>query len=78
MGGKAVSLAVNYTHKKEFAKAGYQAFVIEGREYGTVRQYGNFSFLKLYERGHEVPYFQRMLHFSFPSLIYLTVVSAII
>jgi carboxypeptidase C (cathepsin A) len=24
-----------------------------------VRQYGNFSFARIYESGHEVPYYQR-------------------
>lgn len=32
---------------------------VDGVEYGEVRQYGNFSFLRVYESGHEVPYYQR-------------------
>lgn len=31
---------------------------MDGTEYGEVRQYGNFSFLRVYESGHEVPYYQ--------------------
>jgi carboxypeptidase C (cathepsin A) len=58
-GGQAISLAVNYTHSAEFAKAGYQPFMVDGTEYGEVRQYGNFSFLRIYEAGHEVPFYQR-------------------
>ncbi|KAI9665801.1 MAG: hypothetical protein M1821_003735 [Bathelium mastoideum] len=57
-GGQAVSLAVNYTHKAEFAAAGYQPLVVDGVEYGEVRQYGNFSFTRVYESGHEVPFYQ--------------------
>lgn len=57
-GGEAVSLAVNYTHSEQFAAAGYAPFVVDGTEYGEVRQYGNFSFLRIYEAGHEVPYYQ--------------------
>lgn len=57
-GGEAVSLAMNYTHKAQFAAAGYVPFVAGGVEYGEVRQYGNFSFLRMYESGHEVPYYQ--------------------
>ncbi|CZR50976.1 related to carboxypeptidase [Phialocephala subalpina] len=57
-GGEAVSLEVNYIHKEEFAAAGYAPFKVDGDEYGEVRQYGNFSFLRIYEEGHEVPYYQ--------------------
>ena len=48
-GGEAISLAVNYTHKEQFAAAGYAPFTVNGIEYGEVRQYGNFSFLRVYE-----------------------------
>lgn len=57
-GGEAVSLQVNYTHAKEFRAAGYAPMIVDGTEYGEVRQYGNFSFLRIYEAGHEVPYYQ--------------------
>ncbi|GAB7350232.1 hypothetical protein MBLNU459_g0885t1 [Dothideomycetes sp. NU459] len=57
-GGEAISLNVNYTHSAEFAAAGYQPFLVDGVEYGEVRQYGNFSFTRVYEAGHEVPYYQ--------------------
>lgn len=53
-----MSLAVNYTHKKEFKEAGYAPFVVDGVEYGESRQYGNFSFTRVYDSGHEVPYYQ--------------------
>ncbi|RFU25812.1 hypothetical protein B7463_g10526, partial [Scytalidium lignicola] len=57
-GGEAVSLAVNYTHAEEFRAAGYAPFLINGTEYGAVRERGNFSFVRVYESGHQVPYFQ--------------------
>ena len=73
-GGQAVSLAVNYTNSAEFRAAGYEPFILDGTEYGEVRQYGNFSFLRMYsllnmriminvipgmyEAGHEVPFYQ--------------------
>jgi carboxypeptidase C (cathepsin A) len=70
-GGEAVSLAINYTDSEEFRAAGYAPFLVEGVEYGVVREYGNFSFTRIYDAGHEVPYYQpvaslehfrRMLH----------------
>jgi hypothetical protein len=48
-GGQAVSLAVNYTHAKEFRAADYAPFKLDGTEYGEVREYGNFSFTRIYE-----------------------------
>lgn len=53
-----MSLQVNYTHAAQFRAAGYQPFTVDGIEYGEVRQYGNFSFLRIYEAGHLVPYYQ--------------------
>ena len=57
-GGEAVSNALQYTHTADFAKTGYAPFLVDGTEYGEVRQYGNFSFARIYEAGHEVPYYQ--------------------
>ncbi|EKG10359.1 RTA-like protein [Macrophomina phaseolina MS6] len=54
LGGEAVSLAVNYTGAEDFAATDYQPFVVGGRQYGQVRQYGNFAFLRVYEAGHMV------------------------
>lgn len=32
--------------------------VVDGVEYGATREYGNFSFTRVYESGHLVPYYQ--------------------
>lgn len=32
--------------------------MVDGVEYGETREYGNFSFTRIYEAGHEVPYYQ--------------------
>ncbi|KAH8889062.1 alpha/beta-hydrolase [Thozetella sp. PMI_491] len=57
-GGEAVSLEANYKNSAEFRSAGYAPFVVDGKEYGATRQYGNFSFTRVYDSGHEVPYYQ--------------------
>ncbi|KAJ5093198.1 hypothetical protein N7456_009059 [Penicillium angulare] len=57
-GGEAVSLAANYTHSKQFREAGYTPFMVNGTQYGETREYGNFSFTRVYEAGHMVPYYQ--------------------
>ncbi|KNG81454.1 carboxypeptidase S1 [Aspergillus nomiae NRRL 13137] len=57
-GGEAVSLAANYSHAAQFRSAGYTPLKVNGVEYGETREYGNFSFTRVYEAGHEVPYYQ--------------------
>ncbi|PIA97398.1 Carboxypeptidase S1 A [Cercospora beticola] len=59
-GGEAVSKEVNYTYTKEFNAAGYEPFVWgPGKvQAGETREYGNFSFTRIYEAGHEIPYYQ--------------------
>ena len=57
-GGEQVSLNLNYSHAAEFKKAGYAPLTVNGTQYGEVRQYGNFSFARIYEAGHEVPFYQ--------------------
>ncbi|ETI22620.1 hypothetical protein G647_06696 [Cladophialophora carrionii CBS 160.54] len=64
-GGEAVSLATQYEHSAEFQKAGYVPFVVDGVEYGETREYGNFSFTRIYEAGHEVPYYQPIASLGF-------------
>ncbi|KAI2601818.1 serine carboxypeptidase [Hypoxylon sp. NC1633] len=59
IGGEAVSLAVNYTKTDRFHSAGYTDIVINDTYIGgQVRQYGNFSFSRVYQAGHEVPAYQ--------------------
>ena len=59
IGGEAVSLAIPWDHEQDFNGAGYQDVVInETYSGGKVRQYGNLSFSRVYQAGHEVPYYQ--------------------
>lgn len=64
-GGEAVSLGAQWTHSAEFAAAGYTPFIVDGVEYGETREYGNFSFTRIYESGHEVPYYQPVAALGF-------------
>lgn len=36
----------------------YVPFLVDGVEYGMTREYGNFSFTRVYEAGHKDPYYQ--------------------
>ena len=57
-GVEAVSLEIPWTGKQSFNKAGYTDFLVEEESYGQVRQAGNLSFLRVWNSGHEVPYYQ--------------------
>lgn len=57
--GEAVSLAINYTHSSSFRAAGYAPIQTNDTYIGgQVRQYGNLSFSRVYQSGHEVPSYQ--------------------
>ncbi|KAI5457496.1 Alpha/Beta hydrolase protein [Mariannaea sp. PMI_226] len=57
-GGEAASLAIPYSRAADFAKAGYAPFLTADGESGRTRQFGNFSFTRVYQAGHEVPAYQ--------------------
>ena len=59
LGGENVSLNVPYSQSEKFQDAGY-ANISTNASYigGQVRQYGNFSFSRVFQSGHEVPAYQ--------------------
>ena len=58
-GGELLSLAIPYDNATSFAEAGYAPVVVNDTYIGgQVRQYGNLSFTRVYEAGHEVPAYQ--------------------
>ncbi|QKX58923.1 uncharacterized protein TRUGW13939_06051 [Talaromyces rugulosus] len=62
LGGEAVSLAVGAPH---FSSAGYTNITTDDDiVHGQVRQAGHFAFVRVYESGHEVPFYQPLLALS--------------
>jgi hypothetical protein len=59
IGGENVSLHIPWSHQADFARAGYTNLQVNGSYVGgQVRQYGNLSFSRVYQSGHEVPAYQ--------------------
>jgi carboxypeptidase C (cathepsin A) len=59
IGGEQTSLAIPWDSQDEFAAAGYAPLQTNATyEGGQVRQYGNLSFVRVYQAGHAVPSYQ--------------------
>lgn len=57
-GGEKSSLSVPYSRAEDFRKAGYAPLITSEGESGMTRQFGNFSFTRLYQAGHMIPSYQ--------------------
>ncbi|KAK1574423.1 serine carboxypeptidase [Colletotrichum navitas] len=59
IGGEDVALAIPWAGQKNFAAAGYAPLQTNcTHEGGRVRQYGNLSYIRVYQAGHAVPAYQ--------------------
>lgn len=58
LGGQDLSLAVNFTGSESFRNSGYVPLVTDGKRYGDTREADNFSFTRLFDAGHDVPFYQ--------------------
>lgn len=55
VGGELASMKVPYLHHVDFAHTGYTPVVLDPlRSAGLTRQFGNFSFTRVYQAGHMV------------------------
>ncbi|KZL86039.1 carboxypeptidase s1 [Colletotrichum incanum] len=59
IGGEEVALAIPWAGQEKFAAAGYEPLQTNCTyEGGQVRQYGNLSYIRVYQAGHAVPSYQ--------------------
>ena len=58
LGGQDLSLAVNFTGSESFRNSGYVPLVADGKRYGDTRETDTFSFTRLFDAGHDAPFYQ--------------------
>lgn len=58
LGNEAWTKALPWKHNDEFARAHPHDWWVDGEHAGTVTNYNNFTFLRIFDAGHMVPYDQ--------------------
>ncbi|KAL5366569.1 Alpha/Beta hydrolase protein [Aspergillus floccosus] len=58
LGNYEVANAVNFSGNAQFSAKGLIPYTVNGVEKGQFKTVDNFSFLRVYRAGHEVPYYQ--------------------
>lgn len=63
IGGEAASLAIDFAYTSEFHAAGYEPITVATASDadfmgGLVRQFGNLSYSRVFQAGHEIPSWQ--------------------
>jgi carboxypeptidase D len=59
-GNIGVANAVTYAGTAEFAAKALAPYTVNGTEMGQFKTVDNLSFLRVYEAGHEVPYYRKL------------------
>ncbi|CAG8549643.1 10786_t:CDS:2, partial [Ambispora leptoticha] len=57
-GGHDVALNLNWSHADQFRKAPTHEWSVSGKKAGTYQEASNLRFVRVYNAGHEVPYYQ--------------------
>ena len=56
--GQMILLTVNFTGADAFRNAGYAPLQVGEEHLGDVRQSGNFTFVRVFDAGHAIPFYQ--------------------
>lgn len=57
-GGQAAAEAISYSGQSDFQSKDLESYTVSGKAGGTFKTVDNFSFLRVFGAGHEVPYYQ--------------------
>lgn len=58
-GSQLVVNSINYTDSATFQSAKLAEYTVNGKSHGQFKTAGNLNFLRVYEAGHEVPYYRK-------------------
>ena len=59
MGVLAVANTISYSQTSAFNSAALKAYTVNGVNKGEFKVAGNLNYLRVYEAGHEVPYYRK-------------------
>lgn len=57
-GSQLVVNNLDYSDSAEFQTTALEEYTVDGVSYGQYKAVGNLNFLRVYEAGHEVPYYR--------------------
>ncbi|CAG8486856.1 9072_t:CDS:10 [Ambispora leptoticha] len=57
-GGHDVALNLKWSHADQFSKAPVQEWSVNGKKAGSYQEASNLRFVRVYDAGHEVPFYQ--------------------
>lgn len=60
-GSQLVVNSINYTDSATFQSAKLAEYTVGGKSHGQFKTAGNLNFLRVYEAGHEVPYYRKFI-----------------
>ena len=61
MGNYAAANAITYSASAQFNAAQLKSYTVNGTAYGEYKIAGNLSWLRVYNAGHEVPFYRMLL-----------------
>ena len=59
VGNYGAANAISYSGHAEFSSKSLAPYTVNGVEKGQYKTVNNLSFLRVYEAGHEVPYYRK-------------------
>jgi carboxypeptidase C (cathepsin A) len=59
-GNYDIANTIQYSGSTQFQAAALAPYTVDGTEMGQFKSVGDFSFLRVYKAGHEVPYYREL------------------